>query len=140
METENERDLSDAYYDLIIFEIDGDNRNIDQFDNETLFMNIYNFYCFSHYLSPYYSWEAKVLERLKQNIIKKWPTDDFCNVFLFMELLSGRCKRVDPTFYFWKSEDYFRYLMDQKNELNRLVCNRHLYITKNKNVKVKCIR
>ena len=54
METENERDLSDAYYDLIIFEIDGDNRNIDQFDNETLFMNIYNFYCFSHYLSPYY--------------------------------------------------------------------------------------
>ena len=51
METENERDLSDMYYELIIFEINRDNRNINQFDNETLFMNIYNFYCFSHYLS-----------------------------------------------------------------------------------------
>ena len=138
METENERDLSN--YDIIIFEIDKDNRNIGQFDNDTLFMNIYNFYCFSHYLSPYYSWEERAKERLKQNIIKKWPTDDFCNVYLFLELLTHRCKKVDPTFYFWRSEDYFQYLMNQRNEMNRSVCNRHLYITKNKIVKVKCIR
>ena len=138
METENERDLSN--YDIIIYEIDKDNRNIDQFDNDTLFMNIYNFYCFSHYLSPYYSWEERAKERLKQNIIKKWPTDDFCNVYLFLELLTRRCKKVDPAFYFWRSEDYFQYLMNQRNEMNRSVCNRHLYITKNKNVKVKCIR
>ena len=138
METENERNLS--HYDIVIFEIDKDNRNIDQFDDDTLFMNIYNFYCFSHYLSPYYSWEEKATERLKQNIIKKWPINDFCNAYLFLELLTKRCKKIDPTFFFWRSEDYFQYLIDQKNEMNRLVCNRHLYITKNKNIKVKCIR
>ena len=138
METGNERNLSN--YDIIIFEIDKDNRNIDQFDDDTLFMNIYNFYCFSHYLSPYYSWEEKAKERLKQNIIKKWPINDFCNVYLFLELLTQRCKKVDPTFFFWRSEDYFQYLIDQKNEMNRSVRNRHLYINKNKNVKVKCIR
>ena len=35
-----------------VFEIDRDNRNITKFDDDTLFMNIYNFYCFSHYLLP----------------------------------------------------------------------------------------
>ena len=140
METENERDFLDSYYEFIIFEIDRNNRNIARFDDETLFMNIYTFYCFFHYLSPYYSWEKEAIERLKQNIIKKWPTNDFCNVYLFIEILYHKCKKVDPTFFFWKSEDYFQYLITQKNELNRLVCYRHLYITKNKNKKVKCIR
>ena len=138
METENERDLFDSYFEFIIFEIDRDNRNIFRFDDETLFMNIYTLYCFCRYLSPYYKWEEEAIERLKRNIIKKWPTNDFCNVFLFVELLSHGSEKVNPTYFFWKSEDYFEYLITQKNELNRLVRNRHLYITKNK--KVKCIR
>ena len=138
METENERDLFDSYFEFIIFEIDRDNQNIARFDDDNLFMNIYTFYCFCRYLSPYYEWEKEAMERLKQNIIKKWPANDFCNVFLFVELLSHGCEKVDPTYFFWKSEDYFEYLITQKNELNRLVRDRHLYITKNK--KVKCIR
>ena len=138
METENERDLFDSYFEFIIFEIDRDNRNIFRFDDETLFMNIYTLCCFCRYLSPYYKWEEEAIERLKRNIIKKWPTNDFCNVFLFVELLSHGSEKVNPITFFWKSEDYFEYLITQKNELNRLVRNRHLYITKNK--KVKCIR
>ena len=138
METENERDLFDSYFEFIIFEIDRDNRNIFRFDDETLFMNIYTLYCFCRYLSPYYKWEEEAIERLKRNIIKKWPTNDFCNVFLFVELLSHGSEKVNPITFFWKSEDYFEYLITQKNELNRLVRNRHLYITKNK--KIKCIR
>ena len=138
METENERDLFDSYFEFITFEIDRDNRNIFRFDDETLFMNIYTLYCFCRYLSPYYKWEEEAIERLKRNIIKKWPTNDFCNVFLFVELLSHGSEKVNPITFFWKSEDYFEYLITQKNELNRLVRNRHLYITKNK--KVKCIR
>ena len=138
METENERDLFDSYFEFIIFEIDRDNRNIFRFDDETLFMNIYTLYCFCRYLSPYYKWEEEAIERLKRNIIKKWPTNDFCNVFLFVELLSHGSEKVNPITFFWKSEDYFEYLITQKNELNRLVRDRHLYITKNK--KVKCIR
>ena len=70
--------------------------------------------------------------RLKQNIIQKWPTNDFCNVFLFIELLSRGCKEVDPTNFFSQSEDYFEYLITQKDKLNQLVCDRHLYITNKK--------
>ena len=59
MENENENNIADSYHEVAIFEIDRDNRNITKFDDETLFMNIYNFYCFSHYLSPYYKWEKE---------------------------------------------------------------------------------
>ena len=137
---ENENNIADLYYEVVIFEIDRNNQNIAKFDDDTLFMHIYHFYCFSHYLSPYYAWEKEAIQRLKQNIIKKWPTNDFCNVHLFIELLSRRNTRLDPTFFFWKSEDHFEYLMNLKTELNQMVCDRHLYIIKNKNVKVKCIR
>ena len=138
MESENERDLFDSYFEYIIFEIDKSKEAIDEFDNDNLFMNIYTFYCFSRYLSPYYEWEKDAATRLKQNIIQKWPTNDFCNVFLFIELLSRGCKEVDPTHFFWKSEDYFEYLITKKDELNQLVHDKHLYITNKK--KVKCIR
>ena len=66
-----------------------------------------------HYLSPYYLWEQNAMMKLKENIIKKWPLNDFCNVNLFLELMSFRNRDIDPTVYFWKSEDYFQYLMTQ---------------------------
>ena len=95
----------------VIFKIDQDQKTIDEFDNDTLFMNIYLFYCFSRHLSPYYKWEKEALKRLKENIILKWPKETFGNVFVFIELLSRGFKEVNPTGYFYHSEDYFEQLL-----------------------------
>lgn len=54
METENEIDLFDSCFEYVIFKISQNEESINEFDNDTLFMNIYLFYCFSRYLSPYY--------------------------------------------------------------------------------------
>ena len=97
--------------ECIIFKIDQNQETIDDFDNQTLFMNIYLFYCFSRHLSPYYKWEKEALKRLKQNIILKWPIKTFGNVFVFIELLSRGFKEVNPTGYFYHSEDYFEELL-----------------------------
>ena len=97
-------------FEWVIFKIDENQKAIDEFDNDTLFMNIYLFYCFSRYLSPYYQWEKKALKRLKENIILKWPKETSENVFVFIELLSRGFKEVDPTMFFWRSEDYFEHL------------------------------
>ena len=100
-------------------------------------MNIYNYWCFCHYLPIYYSWEEHAKEKLRENIVKKWPTNDFCNVNLFLELVLLKNENIDPTAYLWKSEDYFEYLMTLKLKLDRMVCDRHLKINKKKR---KCIR
>ena len=95
----------------IIFKIDQNQETIDDFYNQTLFMTIYLFYCFYRHLSPYCKWKKEALKRLKQNIILKWPKETFGNVFVFIELLSRRCKEVNPTDYFYHSEDYFEQLL-----------------------------
>ena len=96
----------------LILKIDQNQKTIDEFDNDTLFMNIYYFYCFSRYLSPYCKWEKEALKRLKQNIILKWPKETFGDVvFVFIELLSRGFKEVNPTGYFDNSEDYFEHLL-----------------------------
>ena len=46
----------DGNYELIVYAIDHNHVDIVEFDNDTLFMNIYHFSCFLHFLSPYYSW------------------------------------------------------------------------------------
>ena len=117
----------------VIFKIDQDQKTIDEFDNETLFMNIYLFYCFSRHLSPYYKWEKEALKRLKENIILKWPKETFGNVFVFIELLSRGFKEVNPTGYFYNSEDYFEQLLKSDILKNDLIFKR---IFK----KGKCIR
>ena len=43
---ENENNIADLYYEVVIFEIDRNNQNIAKFDDDTLFMHIYHFYCF----------------------------------------------------------------------------------------------
>ena len=95
----------------LILKIDQNQKTIDEFDNDTLFMNIYYFYCFSRYLSPYCKWEKEALKRLKENIILKWPKETFGNVFVFIELLSRGFKEVNPTGCFYHSEDYFEQLL-----------------------------
>ena len=94
----------------VIFKIDQNQKKIEEFDNETLFTNIYLFYCFSRYLSPYYEWEKEALKRLKENIILKW-SKEIGNVFVFIELLPRGFKEVNPTDYFYNSEDYFEQLL-----------------------------
>ena len=118
METENDIDPFDSCFEYVIFKIDQNKQSIASFDSDTLFMNIYLFYCFSRYLSPYYTWEKEALSRLKQNIIIKWPANDFCNVYLFTELLSRGYREVDPTGFFWNSEKYFEYLLKIKDKLD----------------------
>lgn len=127
-------------FEYFIYEIDKNGAAIEKFNDETLFMNIYNCYCFSHYLSPKEPWEKQAIRVLKENIIKKWPKKDFCNVFLFLELISCKDTLVNPTLFFWRSEDYFEHLINIKTELDQRICDRHLFIIKNNNVKVKCIR
>ena len=117
----------------IILRIDKNQETINEFDNDTLFMNIYYFYCFSRYLSPYYKWEKEALKRLKENIILKWPKETFGNVFVFIELLSRGFKEVNPAGYFWRSEDYFEHLFKSDILKDNLIFKR---IFK----KGKCIR
>lgn len=55
------------YYEYVISEIDCGYQKISDFNEETLFMNIYYYWCFKKYLSPYYRWGNKafrVLERM----------------------------------------------------------------------------
>ena len=118
METENDIDLFDSCFEYVIYKIDQNEKQIECFDSDTLFMNIYLFYCFSRYLSPYYTWDQRALRRLKQNIIIKWPKNDFCNVYLFVELLTRRRSEVDPISYFWHSEKYFEHLLKVKDKLD----------------------
>ena len=102
---------NESTFEWVIFKIDQNQKRVEEFDNETLFTNIYLFYCFSRYLSPYYKWEKEALKRLKQNIILKWPKETFGNVFVFIELLSRGFQEVNPTGYFYNSEDYFEQLL-----------------------------
>ena len=112
-------------------------RMIDGFESDTLFMNIYNYWCFCRHLLWRHLWDKKAMLELKKNIIKKWPKNDFCNVNLFLELMSANNKEIDPTVYFWKSEDYFERLMILKPKFDKMVCKRHLNVVGKKR---QCIR
>ena len=135
MEAEN------MYYEFTISQIDNKYMKIREFNNETLFMNIYHYWCFVHFLSPYYSWGDKAIKNLKMNILQKWPRKDFSNVNLFLELLLSRTKEVDPAKYLFQSEDYFTLLMSLKPVMDEMVCDRHLSLNLNFiKSKIKCIR
>ena len=124
---------TESTFEWVIFKIDQNQKRVEEFDNETLFTNIYLFYCFSRYLSPYYKWEKEALKRLKQNIILKWPKETFGNVFVFIELLSRGFQEVNPTGYFYNSEDYFEQLLKLDMLKDNLIFKRTFK-------KGKCIR
>ena len=133
-----------SYYEFTINQIDNDYQKISDFDDETLFMNIYHFCFFSKYLSPYYRWGIKALKNLKRNIKRKW-SKDFTNVNLFIELVNQELKEVDPSDYFFNSENYFTKLMFAKPIMDLMIRNRHLSKEKMKKNLVdfkirKCIR
>ena len=130
----------DGNYELIVYALDHNRLDIVEFDNDTLFMNIYHYWCFLHFLSPYYSWGEEAIANLRKNI-KKWPSNDFSNVYLFLELVSHRTRQIDPTYYFYESEDYFELLMSLKSTMDRKICDTHVNVNVNVNRSVrKCIR
>ena len=116
----------EATLEWIIVRIDKNRETIDEFKNDTLFSNIYYFYCFSRYLSPYCEWEKEALKVLKENIILKWPKETFGSdvVFVFIELLSRGYKEVNPTGYFDYSEDYFEHLLKLDILKDKSICKR----------------
>ena len=133
-----------GYFEFTISQIDNGYQKLSDFDDETLFINIYHFWCFSKYLSPYYRWGIKALKNLKRNIKRKW-NKDFTNVNLFIELINQELKEVDPSNYFFNSENYYTKLMFAKPVMDLMIRNRHLPKEKMKKKLVdfkirKCIR
>ena len=57
------------YYQFTVMKIDNKYMKISELKDETLFMNIYHYWCFVHFLSPYYSWENQAIKTLRINII-----------------------------------------------------------------------
>ena len=69
MESENDRNLFDSCFEFVIYQISENEQVIEEFDNDNLFRNIYLFYCFSRYLSPYYVINRLTVRFLKQVMI-----------------------------------------------------------------------
>ena len=132
-----------SYYEFIIGQIDNGYIKISEFDNETLFINIYHFWCFVNYMSMYYIWRYTALDRLKRNIRKKW-LEDFTNVNLFIELSERKFELISPFDFYFNSEDYFQKLIFLKSDLNRMIKPHHLIFIERKKKKIKlkrkCIR
>ena len=106
-----------SYYEFTISQIDHGFQEISEFDNETLFMNIYHYWCFSNYLSMYYIWKYTALDRLRSDIRKKW-SKDFTNVNLFIELIDRRYEPINPSDLYFNSEDYFTKILLLKTDLD----------------------
>ena len=132
-----------SYYEFTIGQIDNSYMKISEFDNETLFINIYHFWCFVNYMSMYYIWRYTALDRLKRNIRKKW-LEDFTNVNLFIELCERKFELISPFDFYFNSEDYFQKLIFLKSDLNRMIKPHHLIFIERKKKKIKlkrkCIR
>ena len=120
-----------SYYEFIIGQIDNGYIKISEFDNETLFINIYHFWCFVNYMSMYYIWRYTALDRLKRNIRKKW-LEDFTNVNLFIELFERKFELISPFDFYFNSEDYFQKLIFLKSDLNRMIKPHHLIFIERK--------
>ena len=132
-----------SYYEFTIAQIDNGYQKISEFDNETLFIDIYHFWCFANYMSMYYIWRYTALDRLKNNIRKKW-LKDFTNVNLFIELCERKTELISPFDFYFNSEDYFQKLIFLKSDLNKMIKLHHLIFIerkkKKRKLKRKCIR
>ena len=100
------------YFEFVISQIENGYFKISEFEEETLFMNIYYFYCFTKYLSPYYKWGELALQKPESNIRKKWVEKDLTNVNYFIYLVKKKDPQINPSGDFWfNSESYFMRLM-----------------------------
>ena len=116
-----------SYYEFTIAQIDNGYQKIGEFDHDTLFINIYHFWCFANCLSMYHILRHTALDRLKNNIRKKW-LKDFTNVNLFIELCERKTELISPFDFYFNSEDYFQKLIFLKSDLDKLIKEHHLTI------------
>ena len=116
-----------SYYEFTIAQIDNGYQKIGEFDHGTLFINIYHFWCFANCLSMYHILRHTVLDRLKNNIRKKW-LKDFTNVNLFIELCERKTELISPFDFYFNSEDYFQKLIFLKSDLDKLIKEHYLTI------------
>ena len=128
-------------YEEKIRQIDSGNEKIDEFDKDTLFLNIYHFWCFANYLSMYYIWRWTALDRLKMNLRKKWPKN-FVNVNLFIELCERKSEMISPVVFYDDDELYFEKILLLEEDLMKNLKPHHIIKEKNKKIKknYKCIR
>ena len=103
--------IKNYYFEFVISQIENGYFKISEFEEETLFMNIYYFYCFTMYLSPYCRWGKLALRKLELNIRRKGIERDLTNVNYFIYLVKKQDHSINPNRYFFNSEDYFIKLM-----------------------------
>ena len=128
-------------YEEKVRQIDSGNEKIDEFDKDTLFLNIYHFWCFANYLSMYYIWRWTALDHLKMNLRKKWPKN-FVNVNLFIELCERKSEMISPVVFYDDDELYFEKILLLEEDLMKNLKPHHIIKEKNKKIKknYKCIR
>ena len=128
-------------YEEKVHQIDSGNEKIDEFDKDTLFLNIYHFCCFSNYLSMYYIWRWTTLDRLKINLKKKWPKN-FVNVNLFIELCERKIEMINPVVFYDDDESYFEKILLLEEDLMKNLKPHHIIKEKKKKIRkiYKCIR
>ena len=127
-------------YEFTIAQIDNGHQKISDFDNDTLFENIYTYSCLTNYMSMYYIWRYTALDRLRSNLKRKWPKD-FTNVNLFIELCDRKTELINPFMFYFNSEDYFQKLIILKSDLDKLIKDHHLpVLPQRKRRKRKLIR
>ena len=98
------------YFEFIITQIENGYFKRSEFEEETLFMNIYYFYSFAKYLSPYSKWSELALRKLESNIRKQWIEKELTNVDYFIHLVKKQSVEIDPTSFLFCSENYFQIL------------------------------
>ena len=102
--------MSYETFDHVINGIDNGFIDKKYFQEETLFINIFYYFYFTKYLSPYYSWGERIIKNLKRNIRRKW-VDSLPNVDFFIDQLEKKKQEFNPMDYYDNSEDYFTKLL-----------------------------
>ena len=125
--------------DQMIIDIDNGLIDKDYFNSETLFINIFYFFYFNKFLSPYCIWEKRIMKILKKNIKQKW-SKSLLNVDFFIKQMTDGRYEVDPFDYYYKSEDYFAKLLFLKPFADALFPKREKKKKKKKNKKYVLIR
>ena len=125
-------------YEEKVRQIDSGNEKIDEFDKDTLFLNIYHFWCFANYLSMYYIQHWTALDRLKMNLRKK-SQRNFVDVNLFIELCERKTEMISPVVFYDDNESYFEKILLLEEDLMKNLKPHHIIKEKNKKI-YKCIK
>ena len=125
-------------YEEKVRQIDSGNEKIDEFDKDTLFLNIYHFWCFANYLSMYYIQHWTALDRLKMNLRKK-SQKNFVDVNLFIELCERKTEMISPIVFYDDNKSYFKKILLLEEDLMKNLKPHHIIKEKNKKI-YKCIK